>query len=101
VIATKKFKNIVLMALASTFILSMVSLTVQQQGFAQGFFQSERNQSSTPISTNEENDEQSMVKSAIEADQKIILGNITIPIDSKTHLSLEMPNSLISVEPNQ
>ena len=34
-------------------------------------------------------------------DQKIILGNITIPINSKTQLSLEMPDSKITVEPNQ
>ncbi len=79
----------------------MVSFTVQQQGFAQGFFQSERNQSSTPIFTNEENGEPNMVKSATEAYQKIILGNIAIPIDSKTQLSLEIPDSIISVEPNQ
>ena len=80
--------------------MSLVSFTLQQD-FAQGFFQSKRNQSSTPISTNEENEEPSMAKPATEADQKIILGNITIPIDSKTHLSLEMPDSIISVEPNQ
>jgi len=107
-IITTKTKNIVLLALVSTFILSIV--TTQQQIFAQGLFQSqqsERNQSSSsssppPAVTTEEKDDNSEVaKPATNDDQKITLGNITIPINSKTQLSLEMPDSKITVEPNQ
>ncbi len=102
-----KTKNIVLLALVSTFILSIV--TTQQQIFAQGLFQSqqsERNQSSLaspPAATTEEKDDNSeLAKPATnDDDQKITLGNITIPINSKTQLSLEMPDSKITVEPNQ
>ena len=102
-IITTKTKNIVLLALVSTFILSIV--TTQQQIFAQGLFQSqqsERNQSSlsSPPATNDDNSD--VAKPATnDDDQKIILGNITIPINSKTQLSLEMPDSKITVEPNQ
>ena len=114
-IITTKTKNIVLLALVSTFILSIV--TTQQQIFAQGLFQSqqsERNQSSlsSPPATNDDNsdvakpatndDNSDVAKPATnDDDQKIILGNITIPINSKTQLSLEMPDSKITVEPNQ
>ena len=104
-IITTKTQNIVLLALVSTFILSIV--TTQQQIFAQGLFQSqqsERNQSSSspPAVTTEEKDDNSEVaKPATNDDQKITLGNITIPINSKTQLSLEMPDSKITVEPNQ
>ena len=103
-----KTKNIVLLALVSTFILSIV--TTQQQIFAQGLFQSqqsERNQSSLssppPAATTEEKDDNSeLAKPATnDDDQKITLGNITIPINSNTQLSLEMPDSKITVEPNQ
>ena len=102
-IITTKTKNIVLLALVSTFILSIV--TTQQQIFAQGLFQSqqsERNQSSlsSPPATTDDNSD--VAKPATkDDDQKIILGNITIPINSKTQLSLEMPDSKITVEPNQ
>ncbi len=102
-IITTKTKNIVLLALVSTFILSIV--TTQQQIFAQGLFQSqqsERNQSSlsSPPATNDDNSD--VAKPATTDDnQKIILGNITIPINSNTQLSLEMPDSKITVEPNQ
>ncbi len=102
-IITTKTKNIVLLALVSTFILSIV--TTQQQIFAQGLFQSqqsERNQSSlsSPPATTDDNSD--VAKPAInDDDQKIILGNITIPINSNTQLSLEMPDSKITVEPNQ
>lgn len=106
-----KTKNIILLALVSmTFILSIVSYAIpQQQAFATGMFQleqqSERNQSSVsppPVVTTEENDkEPDVVKpTATKNDQKIILGNITIPIESQTQLSLEMPDSKITVEPN-
>jgi len=106
-IITTKTKNIVLLALVSTFILSIV--TIQQQIFAQGLFQSqqsERNQSSLaspPAATTEEKDDNSEVAKPAtnDDDQKITLGNITIPINSKTQLSLEMPDSKITVEPNQ
>jgi hypothetical protein len=105
-IITTKTKNIVLLALVSTFILSIV--TTQQQIFAQGLFQSqqsERNQSSLsspPATTGENDDNSDVAKPATnDDDQKIILGNITIPINSKTQLSLEMPDSKITVEPNQ
>ena len=60
-IITTKTKNIVLLALVSTFIMSIVSYTTQQS-FAQGLFQSqqsERNQSSVsppPITTEEDED---------------------------------------------
>jgi hypothetical protein len=105
-IITTKTKNIVLLALASTFILSIVTT---QQIFAQGLFQSqqsERNQSSLaspPAATTEEKDDNSEVAKPAtnDDDQKITLGNITIPINSKTQLSLEMPDSKITVEPNQ
>ena len=106
-IITTKTKNIVLLALVSTFILSIVTT---QQIFAQGLFQSqqsERNQSSLssppPAATTEEKDDNSeLAKPATnDDDQKITLGNITIPINSKTQLSLEMPDSKITVEPNQ
>ena len=105
-IITTKTKNIVLLALVSTFILSIV--TTQQQIFAQGLFQSqqsERNQSSLSspqAATTEEDDNSEVAKpSTNDDDQKITLGNITIPINSKTQLSLEMPDSKITVEPNQ
>ena len=105
-IITTKTKNIVLLALVSTFILSIV--TTQQQIFAQGLFQSqqsERNQSSLsspPATTGENDDNSDVAKPATnDDDQKITLGNITIPINSKTQLSLEMPDSKITVEPNQ
>ena len=114
-IITTKTKNIVLLALVSTFILSIV--TTQQQIFAQGLFQSqqsERNQSSlsSPPATTDDNsdvakpattdDNSDVAKPATNDDnQKIILGNITIPINSNTQLSLEMPDSKITVEPNQ
>ena len=35
---TKKIKNTVLMSLVLTFIFSIISFTVEQQGFEQGFF---------------------------------------------------------------
>lgn len=113
-VSTKiKTKNKVLLALVSTtFILSIVSYAIpqtQQQAFAQGFFQSQQaesedlnNQSSpitttttptTPTTTAEDDEETN--------DQKITLGDITIPINSNTTLSLEMPDSRITVQPNQ
>jgi hypothetical protein len=105
-----KTKKIVLFALVSTtFILSIVSYAIpQQQAFAQGLFQSESadrdNQSSSlsqspsltttttaPAADNNETEE----------DQKIILDDITIPLNSNTQLSLELPDSKITVQPTK
>lgn len=93
----------ILLALVSTtFILSVVSYAIpQQQAFAQGVFQSEessadRNNQSSPITTATAADDEEA-----EEDQKIILGGITIPINSNTTLSLEMPDSKITVQPNE
>lgn len=111
-----KTKNIVLLAIISTtFILSIASYaTQQQQIFAQDSLQSERNQtpfSASPLITEEEviteeeeqepeeNEPGLANQSTTEEDQKIILGGITIPIKSNTQLSLEMPDSKITVEP--
>jgi hypothetical protein len=97
-----KTKNIVILALVSTFILSALSSSMQYQVLAQGFFQSERNQtaSASSIATEEENDTNALTQASTE-DQKIILGDITIPITSDTQLSLEIPDSKITVEPNK
>jgi hypothetical protein len=104
-------KNKVLLTLVSTtFILSIVSYAMpqtQQQAFAQGFFQSQQaetedlNNQTSPVTTTTpttttptEGDEETN-------NQKITLGDITIPINSNTSLSLEMPDSRITVQPNQ
>lgn len=113
-----KTKNIVLLAIISTtFILSIASYATQQQVFAQDSLQSERNQTSfsaSPLITGEEviteeeeeqeqeqevNEPRLANQSTTEEDQKIVLGGITIPIKSNTQLSLEMPDSKITVEP--
>jgi hypothetical protein len=95
-----KTKNIVILALVSTFILSVLSSSMQYQVFAQGFFQSERNQTASTSSpaTEQENETNTLTQSSAE-DQKIILGDITIPITPDTQLSLEMPDSKITVQP--
>ena len=99
-IITTKTKNIVLLALVSTFILSIV--TTQQQIFAQGLFQSQQSERNQSLSSPPATDNSDVAKPATTDDnQKIILGNITIPINSNTQLSLEMPDSKITVEPNQ
>jgi uncharacterized protein HemX len=86
--------KIVLLAIVSTFILSIASYTTQQQ--QQVFAQEE-------VITEEEEEEENEPgltnQSVTEEDQKIILGDITIPIKSNTQLSLEMPDSKITVEP--
>jgi len=97
-----KTKNIVILALVSTFILSVLSSSMQYQVFAQGFFQSERNQtepaaSSSPA-TQGENETNAQTQSASNAN-KIILGDITIPITADTQLSLDIPDSTITVHP--
>ena len=130
-ISTKtKTKNIILLTLVSTaFILSVASYAtpqIQQQAFAQGMFETQQqsdlegnqtsslsNQtssslSSSPItgeevSTEEDGDVPGLAtsQSATEDDQKLILGDITIPITSNTTLSLEMPDSKITIQPNK
>ena len=122
-VSTKtKTKNIILLTLVSTaFIFSVASYTtpqIQQQAFAQGVFETQQqsdiegNQtsslSSSPIAgeevSTEENDDVpglATSKSATEEDQKLVLGDITIPITSNTTLSLEMPDSKITIQPNK
>ncbi len=122
-VSTKtKTKNIILLTLVSTaFILSVASYAtpqIQQQAFAQGMFETQQqsdlegNQtsslSSSPItgeevSTEEDNDVPGLAtsQSATEDDQKLVLGDITIPITSNTTLSLEMPDSKITIQPNK
>ena len=122
-VSTKtKTKNIILLTLVSTaFILSVASYAtpqIQQQVFAQGMFETQQqsdlegNQtsslSSSPItgqevSTEEDDDVPGLVtsQSATEDDQKLVLGDITIPITSNTTLSLEMPDSKITIQPNK
>ena len=88
-----KTKNIVLLAIVSTFILSIASIaTQQQQVFAQEEVITEEveEQENGPVIANQ---------SATEEDQKIVLDDITIPIKSNTQLSLELPDSKITVEP--
>jgi hypothetical protein len=106
-----KTKNIVLLALISTtFILSMVSyatpsLLQLQQAFGQGTFQAEGDDQSPPAlimdEANNETADQTNSTTITENNQRITLGDITIPITSDTHLSLELPDSTITVEPNQ
>ena len=122
-VSTKtKTKNIILLTLVSTaFIFSVASYTtpqIQQQAFAQGVFETQQqsdiegNQtsslSSSPItgeevSTEEDDDVPGLAtsQSATEDDQKLVLGDITIPITSNTTLSLEMPDSKITIQPNK
>jgi hypothetical protein len=88
-----KTKNIILLALVSTtFVLSIVSYATQQQQ-QQVLAQEE------VITEEEENEPGLANQSATEEDQKIILDDITIPIKSNTQLSIEMPDSKITVEP--
>ena len=113
-VSTKtKTKNMVLLALiSSTFILSIVSNAIPQtlqQAFAQGFFQSQQtepedlNNQSSPLTDTTPTTETTTTAGDDEGtrDQRIILGDITIPINSNTTLSLEMPDSRITVQPNQ
>lgn len=87
-----KTKNIVLLAIVSTFILSIASIATQQQVFAQ-------EEVITEEVEEQENEPGLANQSATEEDQKIILDDITIPIKSNTQLSLELPDSKITVEP--
>ena len=108
-------KNAVLLTLVSTtFLLTMVSYVMPQtqQAFAQGFFDqqqaesdvSDSQASSTSNATSSSTitpTETAEVSSQETSDQKLILGDITIPIDADTTLSLEMPDSKITVTPNR
>jgi hypothetical protein len=104
-----KTKKIILFALVSTtFILSIVSYTIpQQQAFAQGVFQSESadrdNQSSSSLQSPSLTTTTAAAdnNNETEEDQKIILGGITIPLNSNTQLSLELPDSKITVQPTK
>ena len=102
-----KTKKIILFALVSTtFILSIVSYTIpQQQAFAQGMFQSESadrdNQSSSSQSPSLTSTTTAADNNQTEQAQKIILDDITIPINSNTQLSLELPDSKITVQPTK
>ena len=91
-----KTKNIVLLAIVSTFILSITSYDTQQQ---QVFAQEEVITEEEEEEEEQENEPGLANQSATEEDQKIILDDITIPIKSNTQLSLELPDSKITVEP--
>ena len=91
-----KTKNIVLLALVSTtFILSIASYTTQQQ--QQVFAQEEV----ITEDVEEQENEPGLANQSATEDQKIILDDITIPIKSNTQLSLELPDSKITVEPTK
>ena len=103
-----KTKSTILLALFSTtFILSIISYAIpQQQVFGQGVFQSEGNQSTPPLIIEANNDTDiaestTTTTTTTKDNQKIILGGITIPINSNTSLSLELPDSKITVQPNE
>ena len=108
-ITKSKSKNMLLLALISTtFILSIVSHLTSlqsQQAFGQGAFQIEDDDQSPPQltieETNNETDQAETTTTTDNNNQKIILGEITIPITSDTQLSLEIPDSKITVQPNK
>jgi cytoskeletal protein RodZ len=114
--STKTKNTILLVLVSTTFILSVVSYAIpQQQAFGQGgLFQSQQesdsadrnNQSSSSSSSSSSSPMIATTTAAdddkeAEEDQKIVLGNITIPINSNTQFSLEMPDSKITIEPNK
>ena len=115
--STKTKNTILLVLVSTTFILSVVSYAIpQQQAFGQGgLFQSQQesdsadrnNQSSSSSSSSSSSPMIATTTTAAEddkeaeEDQKIVLGNITIPINSNTQFSLEMPDSKITIEPNK
>jgi hypothetical protein len=106
-----KTKNIDLLTLISTtFILSIVSYAIpslqSQQAFGQGAFQTAGDDQSPPQlimdqANNETDQTGATTTTTTENNQKIILGGITIPITSDTYLSLELPDSTITVQPNK
>jgi hypothetical protein len=113
--STKTKNTILLVLISTTFMLSVVSYAIpQQQAFGQGgLFQSQ--QESDSADRNNQSSSSSSASSSpmiatttaaeddneAEEDQKIVLGNITIPINSNTQFSLEMPDSKITIEPNK
>jgi hypothetical protein len=115
--STKTKNTILLVLVSTTFILSVVSYAIpQQQAFAQGMFQSQqesdsadRNNQSSSSSSPSSSSPMIATTTAAAAeddkeageDQKVVLGNITIPINSNTQFSLEMPDSKITIEPNK
>jgi hypothetical protein len=111
--STKTKNTILLVLVSTTFILSVVSYAIpQQQAFAQGMFQSDsadRNNQSSSSSSPSSSSPMIATTTAAAAeddkeageDQKVVLGNITIPINSNTQFSLEMPDSKITIEPNK
>ena len=108
-ILTKTKTTILLVLVSTTFILSIISYAIsQQQAFGQGVFQteqqSERNQSPPPLILEEANNDTGVAESTTTTtkdNQKIILGGITIPITPNTSISLELPDSKITVQPNK
>jgi hypothetical protein len=107
-----KTKNMLLLALISaTFILSIVSYAIPllqpQQVFGQGAFQTEEDDDQSPPqlileeTNNETGQAGATTTTTLDTNQEIILDDITIPINSNTTLSLEMPDSKITVEPNR
>jgi hypothetical protein len=65
-------------------------------------FQTEDDQSSPQLIIDEANNETDQTGSTTtENNRKITLSDITIPITSDTQLSLELPDSTITVEPNK
>ena len=107
-ILTKTKTTILLALFSTTFILSIISYAIPQQHvFGQGMFQSEGNQSTPPLIIEEANNDTDVAESTTTTttttkdNQKIILGGITIPINSNTSLSLELPDSKITVQPNE
>jgi hypothetical protein len=116
--STKTKNTILLVLVSTTFILSVVSYAIpQQQAFGQGgLFQSQQesdsadrnNQSSSSSSPSSSSPMIATTTTTAAAeddkaveDQKVVLGNITIPINSNTQFSLEMPDSKITIEPNK
>ena len=92
--STKTKNKILLAYVSTTFVLSIVSFATLQQQQQQVFAQEE------VITEEEEENEPGLAnQSATEEDHKIILDDITIPIKSNTQLSIEMPDSKITVEP--
>ena len=94
--STKTKNKILLAYVSTTFVLSIVSFaTLQQQQQQQVIAQQE-------VITEEEEEQENepgLANQSATEDQKIILDDITIPIKSNTQLSLELPDSKITVEP--
>lgn len=89
--------------------MSIISYAIPQQlAFVQGVFQTEQqsewNQPPPPLIIEEANNNTGVAESTTTTtkdNQKIILGGITIPIIPDTSISLELPDSKITVQPNK